>query len=59
MQDMFEHFSNRLRELGEENINREWFKSEEFQTLLFEALRQLHVTHDREKIEMLGVALGE
>jgi hypothetical protein len=26
--------------------------------LLFEALRQLNVTHDREKLEMLGVALA-
>jgi hypothetical protein len=58
MYDMFEHFTNRIREIGEQNVDREWFRSEEFQTLLFEALRQLHVTHDREKIEMLGAALA-
>jgi hypothetical protein len=56
--ELFEHFTNRIREVGEDNVDREWFRSEEFQTLLFEALRQLHVTHDREKIEMLGVALA-
>jgi hypothetical protein len=58
MKDMFEYMSNRLREVGEQKIDREWFRGEEFQTLLYEALRQLHVTHDREKIEMLGVALA-
>jgi hypothetical protein len=58
MYDMFEYFTNKIRDIGEEKIDREWFRSEEFQTLLFEALRQLHVTHDRQKIEMLGVALA-
>ncbi len=56
--DMFEHFTNRIREVGEDKVDREWFRSEEFQTLLYEAFRQLNVTHDREKIEMLGVALA-
>jgi hypothetical protein len=56
--DLFEHFTNRIREVGEDKVDREWFRSEEFQTLLYEAFRQLNVTHDREKIEMLGVALA-
>ena len=56
--EMFEHFTDRIREVGEDKVDREWFRSEEFQTLLFEAFHQLHVTHDREKIEMLGVALA-
>jgi hypothetical protein len=56
--EMFEHFTNRIREVGEDKVDREWFRSEEFQTLLFEAFHQLHVTHDREKIEMLGVGLA-
>lgn len=58
MHDMFEHFTNKIRDIGEDKVDREWFRSEEFQTLLYEAIRQLHVTHDREKIEMLGVALA-
>ena len=58
MYDMFQHFTNTIRDIGEEKVDREWVRSEEFQTLLFEALRQLHVTHDRQKIEMLGVALA-
>ena len=58
MKDMFGHFVNEIRKIGEGKVDRDWFRSEEFQTLLYEALRQLHVTHDREKIEMLGVALA-
>jgi hypothetical protein len=58
MQEMFEHFTHRIREVGEEKVDREWFRSEEFQTLLYGAFQQLLVTHDREKIEMLGIALA-
>ncbi len=58
MYDMFEHFTKKIQDIGEEKVDREFFQSEEFQTLLFEAFRQLNVTHDREKIEMLGVALA-
>ena len=58
VKEMFEHFTNKMREIGETKVDREWFRGEEFQTLLYEALQQLHGTHDREKIEMLGVALA-
>jgi len=56
--EMFGHFTNRIREVGEDKVDRDWFRGAEFQTLLYEAMRQLHVTHDREKVEMLGVALA-
>lgn len=58
VKEMFEHFTTKIREVGEEKVDRGWFRSEEFQTLLYEAFSQLNVTHDREKIEMLGVALA-
>jgi len=58
VKEMFEHFTTKVREVGEDKVDREWFRSEEFQTLLYEAFSQLNVTHDREKIEMLGVALA-
>jgi hypothetical protein len=58
IKELFEHFANKVRYIGEEKVDREWFRSEEFQTLLYEALQQLHVTHDRQKIEMLGAALA-
>src|SRR6202035_178503 len=58
VKEMFEHFTIKIREVGEDKVDRKWFRSEEFQTLLFEAFSQLNVTHDRDKIEMLGVALA-
>jgi hypothetical protein len=58
VKELFEHFTTKIREVGEDKVDREWFRSEEFQTLLYEAFNQLNVTHDREKIEMLGVALA-
>jgi hypothetical protein len=58
MGQMFDEVSKQIYELGEEKIDREWFRGEEFQTLLFEALHQLHVTQDKRKIEMLGKALA-
>ena len=47
--EMFEHFTTKIRDIGEDKVDREWFRSEEFQTLLYEAFSQLNVTHDREK----------
>jgi hypothetical protein len=58
VKEMFDYFTNRICDIGEEKVDREWFRSEEFQTLLYEAIQQLHVTHDQQKIEMLGVALA-
>jgi hypothetical protein len=58
IQEMFEHFTAKIRDIGENKIDQEWFRGEEFQTLLFEALHQLHITHHRDKIKMLGVGLA-
>jgi hypothetical protein len=58
MNDMFEHFTNRIREIGEDKVDREWFRGEEFQTLLSDAFQQLNATHDEKKLEMLGTALA-
>src|ERR1700719_736362 len=58
MKEMFDEMAGHIRDLGEDKINRDWFSGEEFQTLLFEALHQLHVTDDKHKIEMLGKALA-
>lgn len=58
MKEMFEHFTDSIRNIGEDKVDREWFRSEDFQTLLYEVIQQLHVTHDRKKIEMLGTALA-
>ena len=58
IKELFDYFVSEIRNIGDDKVDRDWFRSEEFQTLLFEALQQLHVTHDRDKIEMLGVALA-
>jgi hypothetical protein len=58
MEQMFDEMAGHIRNLGEGKISRDWFRGEEFQTLLFEALHQLHVTDDKRKIEMLGKALA-
>ena len=57
MKEMFEHFTSRIREVGEGKVDREWFRSEEFQTLLYEAFEQLHVTHDRERTKTAKTCL--
>ena len=58
MQALMEEMTGRIRDLGEDKIDREFFRGEEFQTLIFEAIHQLHVTHHKKKIEMLGKALA-
>jgi hypothetical protein len=58
MKRMFDQMAGHIRELGQEKIDREWFRGEEFQSLLFEAIHQLHVTENEEKIRMLGNALA-
>ena len=55
---MIEELAQRIHTLGEAKIDREWFRGEEFQTLLFEALHQLYVTQSEDKIKMLGKALA-
>ena len=58
MRALMDEMTGRIKDLGEEKIDRDYFRSEEFQTLMFEALHQLHVTHHKKKIEMLGKALA-
>ena len=58
LQEMGTAMAQRLEEVGESKIDKEWFRSEEFQTMLFEAARQVAVTSDRKKIVMLGNALA-
>lgn len=49
---------NRLNLLGEEKVDNDYFRSEEFQSLLFLLIEKLHTTHDAEKLRMFGNALG-
>lgn len=58
LNDMFDEVKKRLDSVGDEKIDREFFRSEEFQTLLFLLLERLHTTHDSEKLKMFGNALA-
>lgn len=58
MEALFDEMAKHIHHLGKGKINRDWFHGEEFQTLLFEALHQLHLTRDKYKIKMLGKALA-
>jgi hypothetical protein len=56
--ELREAVGTRLNEVDRSKVNKEWFLSEEFQTMLFEAARQVTATADRKKIKMLGNALA-
>ncbi len=58
LNDLFEALKQRLDSVDEEKVDREYFHSEEFQTLLYLLLERLHTTHDKEKLKMFGNALG-
>lgn len=58
LNDVFDEVKKRLDSVGDEKIDREFFKSQEFQTLLFLLLERLHTTHDSEKLKMFGNALA-
>lgn len=58
LEDIGTVMAGRLEEMGDSKVDKGWFCSEEFQTILFEAARQVIVTTDRKKLAMLGNALA-
>jgi len=48
----------RMDEVGEQKIDRDYIFGEEFQSVLFDALDQLKTSHDRTKIQLLASALA-
>jgi hypothetical protein len=58
MRSVAEAMDERLKEVGETKVDKEWFQSEEFQSMLFETIRQATVTSDRKKMAMLGNVLA-
>jgi len=58
LNDVFDALKDRLDSLGEEKVDRAYFHSEEFQSVLYLLLERLHTTHDKEKLRMFGNALG-
>jgi len=58
LNDLFGQMRSRLNLLGEEKVDRDYFHSAEFQSLLFLLIDKLHTTHDAERLRMFGNALG-
>ena len=58
LQGMRDAMNARLQEVDDSKVDKDWFLSEEFQTMLFESARQVTATADRKKIAMLGNALA-
>jgi hypothetical protein len=58
LNDVFDAMKERLDTVAEDKVDKEYFHSEEFQTLLYLLLERLHTTHDKKKLRMFGNALG-
>ena len=58
LNDVFDAMKERLDTVAEDKIDKEYFHSEEFQTLLYLLLERLHTTHDKKKLRLFGIALG-
>ena len=56
---MFERTDEDLRAVEEEKIDKGFFETDEFQTLLFLALQQLQTTYDAEKLKALADGLAK
>lgn len=55
---LFREFKKRLEDTEQNKIDREFFYSAEFQTLLILAIQQAHATHDEERLRYLGAVLA-
>ena len=56
--EMFRLIKQNLEHLDESQLDKDFFTTDEFQTLLFLAFEQLRTTHDKEKQAMLAAALS-
>jgi hypothetical protein len=55
---VLDEMRERLESTSEQKVNRAFFDSEEFQTLLYLVIERLHTTHNAEKLKMFGDALA-
>jgi hypothetical protein len=55
--DVFTAMKEKLDTVEEESVRKEYFVSEEFQTLLALTIEQLNTSHDKEKVRILAKAL--
>ena len=58
LKDVFNAMKERLDAVTDDKVDKEYFHSEEFQTLFYLLLERLHTTHDKKKLRLFGIALG-
>ena len=58
LHNVFAAMKDCIERLSESKIDRAFFESEEFQSLLFLLLEKLHTTHDADKLKIFGSALA-
>lgn len=56
--DVFEAFGEQLRQMEARDIDRDFFETDEFLTLLTIALEQIQTTHDKKKLSILAMGLA-
>jgi hypothetical protein len=56
--DVFQAVKERLENVEKTKIDEEYFKSDEFMTVLLLAIEQLQTTHDKQKLGMLANAIA-
>lgn len=56
--ELFTEMKKELERVDEDAINKEFFETEEFQTLLALAMEQLQTTHNKEKLKLIAKALA-
>jgi hypothetical protein len=57
-QDVFKLVGEKLSEIREDKVDKKYFETEEFMTILLLAIEQLQTNHDKKKREMLAEALA-
>src|SRR5258708_6165451 len=55
--DVFEAVKSQVEDLDDAQVRKEYFESDEFQTLLTLILQEIQTTHDKKKLQMLAAAL--
>jgi hypothetical protein len=56
--DVFDALKERLEQVDEKKIDKDFFGSDEFLTLLTLSLEQIQTTHDKTKLKMLAIGLA-
>ena len=58
IEEVFRTVKERLENVEKTKVDEEYFKSDEFMTVLLLAIEQIQTTHDKQKLEMLANAIA-